>query len=1074
VKEIFAARAGGAQRGKLKFKEVKLKIETWILGGSLRGAFNLPKETVREPADKRAGTTFLKGFWIPPELLGMGMIIFLISVSFGQFSSSTFGSMNARHLGPAVMSGRITAIDAVNDDSRIVYVGTAGGGLWKSVTGGTLFKPVFDKYCQSIGAVTIDQKNPDIVWVGTGESNMRNSVGIGKGLYKSEDGGETWELMGLENTQHIAKIILDPNNSNRVYVAVPGPLFNDSEERGLFKSEDGGRRWEKILYVNERTGCADIVLDPKNPKIIYASMWEFRRQPWAFASGGVGSGLYKSYNGGETWERIDKDFTEPGSALGRICLAISPSDPNIVYAIAESQKTGLFISRDGGKTWRRTNSVGNVVSRPFYFSVLMVDPSDPMRVYRPAFSLSISDDGGESFRDASTEGGWIHSDHHALWIDVKNPNHLYLGTDGGVYVSFDRGNNWMFLNNLPVSQFYHVSYDLEKPYNVYGGLQDNGTWMGPSSAPGGVRGQYWRTVSGGDGFWVFPDLKDKEYVYAESQGGEIIRFNKLTNERKSIKPYELSGEPKLRFNWNTPIHASPNNREVLYIGAQYLYKTTDKGESWQRISPDLTTNDSTKQRQDLSGGVTPDNSSAENHCTIFAICESPVDEKIIWVGTDDGNVQVTTDGGESWRNVVSSIPGLPQNTWVSSIDASRFDRNTAYATFDGHFSGDVNTYVYKTTDLGRTWKPLVKTGIGPAAVDQPSGYAYKIKQDIVSPNLLFLGTCFGLYISIDDGSRWAKYTSGVPHEVEIRDIVIQPEYDDLILASHGRGIIIIDDISPLRHLTLDLLKRDVVILPSKPGYVDPPSLGGGFSSQAGEYSAPNMATDAVICYYLRERAVIGDFKIEILNDAGEVVARLPGTKRKGINRITWNMRMKPPRVAPGVRPTFAGNIGPMLPEGVYTIKLYKAEQIYTGRIELRSNPNSIHSAEDRALQRKIGMEVYGMMEDLAYLAANVKTVLEQVKKQKLTETAAKLDSLQKTIAVSREAAGITGEEQLRERIADLYGDVLFYYGRPTQSQMSRVAGLKLELQTMQDTFAEIIQSLSNIKTISREEWDRYK
>ena len=426
-----------------------------------------------------------------------------------KITSSTFGSIEARQIGPAAMSGRITAIDAVNKESRIIYVGSAGGGIWKSINGGASFKPVFDKYNQSIGCITIDQKNPQIVWTGTGECNMRNSVSVGDGIYKSEDGGDTWKNLGLENSEHISKIVIDYSNGNTVYAAVPGALWSDSQERGLYKTTDGGRTWLKILYVNEKTGCSDIEVDPKEPNRIYASMWQFRRTPWSFTSGGEGSGLYKSEDGGKTWKHIDKQFS-PDGLLGRICLAIAPTEPKNIYAMVESKKTALYSSNDFGENWTKESATENAVARPFYFSTLVVDPTDAKRIYRPTFNLSISVDGGKSFSEPSFESGWVHSDHHALWVDPLNPSHLLLGTDGGVYMSLDRGYNWRFLNNLPVSQFYHVSYDNDDPYNVIGGLQDNGSWAGPSRNANGIKNGDWKMIGGGDGFWAWRDKLDKD------------------------------------------------------------------------------------------------------------------------------------------------------------------------------------------------------------------------------------------------------------------------------------------------------------------------------------------------------------------------------------------------------------------------------------------------------------------------------------------------------------------------------------------------------------------------------------
>lgn len=975
-------------------------------------------------------------------------------------TSALFGALTARQIGSAAMSGRITAIDGVNKDPRILYIGAAGGGVWKTINGGAVFKSVFDKYAQSIGAITIDQKNPDIVWVGTGESNMRNSVTIGNGIYRTDDGGDNWKRMGLDNTQHIAKIIVDPSNSNVVYVAAPGPLWGDSEDRGLYKTTNAGETWEKVLYIDEKTGCADVIMDPKNPNVLYASMWQFRRKPWAFSSGGEGSGLYKSIDGGESWDRIDQSFTEDG-VLGRVCLAISPSDPKKIYAIAESRNTGLFESNDAGATWKRNSATGNVVARPFYFSVLAVDPTDSKRIYRPAFDLSMSDDGGQSFREASFEGGWVHGDHHAIWINPNNPQNIYLGTDGGLYVSYDRGNNFIFFNNLPVSQFYHVSYDMKKPfYNVYGGLQDNGSWMGPSNSPGGIKNSDWKSVGFGDGFWVMPDWSDENYVFWEWQGGNFARFDKRTNENKDIKPQSMNSEVKLRFNWNTPVHQSVLNPGTIYIGSQYLYRSRNKGDTWERISPDLTTDDPDKQKQEESGGLSVDNSSAENHCTIFAICESPIDANVIWAGTDDGNLQVSENGGISWNNVVKNVPGLPKNAWVSSVDASPFEKNTAFVTFDNHALGDMKTYIYKTIDMGKTWSPIATSDI--------VGYAHKVKQDLVNPELLFAGTTWGLFISIDGGVSWAQYNSNVPN-AEVRDIAIQPETNDLLIATHGRGVIIVDDLTPIRNITQDMLNSDVVLIPTRQNYVSGGLLGGNFPDQAGMFVGPNATEDAVIMYYLKDRVVTGDVKLDIYDQQGNLLKSVPGTKRKGINKVTWDMRHKPPKVAKGVRPDNSGFFAPFVPEGSYIVKLVKGDKVIEGTLDLKVHPGMQHTKDEISQQYETAMKLYKMEEDLAYVVENINKVKDQtekmIKEDKLSESTGKalinkLEELRVTLVATKEGR-ITGEEQLREKLGSVYTSITFYNGKPTDSQVEKVPVLEADLEAAKKKVNDIYNNYLN-------------
>lgn len=961
-----------------------------------------------------------------------------------KLTSAMLGGYPARQIGPAEMSGRITCIEAVNANPRVIFIGTAGGGVWKSTNAGTTFSPVFDKHTQSIGWLAIDQKNPETIWVGTGESNMRNSVSVGTGIYKSTDGGTNWRYMGLDSCERISKVIIHPKDPNILYVSVPGALWSDSKARGLYKTTDGGKTWKKILYVSEKTGCADVVIDPFDPETIYASMWQFRRTPYSFSSGGKESGLFKSTDGGKSWKKIQNGLD--GTEFGRMCIAASPVDKGKLYLVAESKNTYFYSSTDGGENWKKRSSTDNVTWRPFYFSLLMADPVDAKRVYRPGLNFSFSDDGGNSWKDASFEGGWVHSDHHALWINPNNNSHLILGTDGGVYQSLDRGNSWTMFKNLPVSQFYHVSYDLQTPYNVYGGLQDNGSWFAPSASRGGIENKDWTECGGGDGFWVQPDLTDSNIIYSESQGGDIVRYNKITNEYKDIKPYPNAGEPKLRFNWNTPIVTSPTNPKTLYVGAQYLYRTRNKGQTWEKISGDLTTNDSKKQEQEKSGGLSVDNSGAENHCTIFTICESPKDENLIWVGTDDGNLQVTTDGGKVWNNVVKNIKGLPPATWVSSIDASPFDKNTCFVTFDGHATGDMKTYVFKTTDLGKTWTSLTTNEI--------KGYAHKIKQDIVKPELLFLGTEFGLWLSIDAGKSWINYKANVP-PVAVRDIAIHPVKHDLILATHGRGVIILDDLSPIRALNNFVLSTEICFLPSKEVFLGGDKFGGAFPN--GGYSGENPAEEMTVVYYLDKRITKGKVELQVLDANGKLITSLPASKRKGLNKASWNMRLKPPRVAKGVKADFAGFIGPAATEGKYTLRLVVNDKTLEQTVNLKLDKDSKISEEDRKLQQSSTMRLFKLHEDLAFLSQQVRSVTDtafarsEIVKDKnynlaLDAWEAKADAFLKTLSASIAGTAITGEEKLREKITELYWKLSGSLSRPTDSQLGRIAGLEKELQ----------------------------
>jgi len=640
------------------------------------------------------------------------MLLLLVCVATAQqnvrFDAATVSGLPARNIGSATMSGRISALDAINDRGRFtMFIGSASGGVWKSVNGGTTFTPVFDREpVQSIGAVAIDRKNPQNVWVGTGETWVRNSVSVGDGIYKSTDGGENWTNVGLKDSEHIAKIIVDPRDSDTVFACATGHLWNDNEERGVYKTKDGGKTWRKVLAgANPATGCAMMSMSAAEPNTLFAAMWDFRRYGWTFRSGGPGSGLFKSTDGGEHWTEITEQNAKglPAKPYGRIAVTVSPSKPETVYALIEAKNSALYRTDDGGANWKKLDASSYMVWRPFYFANLIVDPKDENKVFKPDLILLLSVNGGRSFSNVSNAA---HGDFHDVWIDPENTNQIYAGDDGGLWRSVDGGTRWEHLMNLPVSQFYHVSLDNADPYNVYGGLQDNSSWVGDSSYPGGVTNSRWENMYGGDGFWTFEDPADPNYIYAEAQGGTIGRVNRHTHEVRSITPYALYGEKKLRFNWNTPIHMSPNEKGTIYIGAQFLFRSRDHGQSWERISPDLTTNDPEKQKQEESGGVTIDNSAAEMHTTIYSISESPRNGQVIWVGTDDGNLQITRDGAKTWTNVVGNVQGLPKFSWVSTVEASRFNEGVAYATFDRHTFGDMKPYLYKTADYGKTWTEL--------------------------------------------------------------------------------------------------------------------------------------------------------------------------------------------------------------------------------------------------------------------------------------------------------------------------------------------------------------------------------
>jgi photosystem II stability/assembly factor-like uncharacterized protein len=755
--------------------------------------------------------------------------------------------MKARSIGPAAMSGRVAAVAAVESDPEIIYVGGATSGLWKSTDGGLTYDPIFDDQpVAAIGAVAIFRRNPDVVWVGTGEGNPRNSASVGNGVYRSLDAGRTWQHLGLDKTERIRRIVLHPTDPDVAYVAASGREWGENPERGIFKTTDGGKTWKRILFVDERSGGSELVMDPANPNKLFATLWDYRRWPWFFRSGGPGSGLYVTYDGGDTWKRLTEDDGLPKGNLGRIGLAIAPSEPRIVYALVEAEGDNVVLrSEDGGRSWQTANRDQSTSERPFYYADIRVDPQWPSRVYSLTARLRVSDDGAKTFRPLGHSRD-IHGDYHALWIDPHDGRYLIAGEDGGVGISHDRGDTWQFAADLPFGQYYHVAVDMDVPYNTYGGLQDNGSWRGPSAVweMGGIRNVHWQIVGGGDGFVTLPDPRDSRAGYSESQGGEIGRFDLRAHERKRIKPAELSADPakRLRFNWNAAIAQDPFDPATIYLGSQYVWKSTDRGETWTPISPDLTTNNPDWQHQDQTGGLTIDDSGAENYCAILTIAPSKVERGVIWVGTDDGRVQVTRDGGKSWTSVEANVPGVPAHTWVPQIRASTYDGGTAFVVFDDHRRSSWTPYVYRTDDYGKSWKSLAAGNLW--------GYALSVEQDPVDRDLLFLGTEFGLYVSFDGGGHWLAWKHGLP-TVSVMDLVIHPRDFDLVLGTHGRAIYILDDITPLRQITASSLQEPLHFYQGMPALEHRVTQGpGAYEPGSGEFRGENRPYGALLTYSL--------------------------------------------------------------------------------------------------------------------------------------------------------------------------------------------------------------------------------
>lgn len=963
-----------------------------------------------------------------------------------------FGSLSARQIGPAVMSGRITDIAGHPSNNRIIYAGTAGGGVWKSTNGGATFKSIFDDYNQSVGIIEVDPNNPDnVVWVGTGETWVRNSVSFGDGLYKTVDGGNTWNKIGLENSDRISGIAINPNNSDEVYVGVLGALWGDSDDRGVYKTSDGGQTWTNILAGMKDTGCSDLFMDPKDPNTLYAAFWQVRRTAYSFSSGGPNSALYKTTDGGKTWDKIHNGF--PSGDLGRIAIGVAPSDPNILYSVIESKdKKGLYRSEDAGKSWTFMNGDFELAVRPFYFSRIVVDPKNSDVLVKAGLSGSISRDGGKTFKNL----GAMHSDIHDVWFDIHDSDRFYVATDGGLYRTWDGGTTMEMVESLPVSQFYHVSVDNDEPYKIYGGLQDNGSWFGPSSSPGGIEPGDWVSVGAGDGFRVYRH-PTKKIVYSEMQGADNIwRYDVEKNNIKNIRPFPGKDEPKYRFNWNTPIQISPHHPDRIYVGSQFLLRSNDMGNNWERISPDLTTNDPAKQNQSSSGGISNDNSGAENHTTIFTIAESPLDENVIWVGTDDGNVQVTQDGGKTWTNVVGNIPDLPKNTWAYHIQPGNFGKGTAYAVFDGHAQNDFKPYAYKTTDFGLTWTSVISKDV--------HGFAKHILEDLENENLLFLGTELGLFVSIDEGKNWSKFTNNMP-SASVHYMAMHPKTNDLVLATHGRGIIIIDDISPLRQIRPEILNEEVYFLKSPPMVMWEESDFGG-SSQAVTFVGPNPDKSGKIIYYLKKRHTFGAMTLEIFDDNGKKITSLDPGKQKGINIVGWSFTGKAPKVAKGKTFSFGGFGAPRVPAGTYKVVMKKGKEQFETTLELVYDERAGISLESRKAQGKMAKELFDMTQDLAYLVYQVDSYLDYAEKIKASDPKSsksmtafinELNELKERLVITTGDNYVdTAEPELREKISQLYGVVIANFDRPSVIQEENKNTLNEKLKESQNKFTSII------------------
>ncbi|UCF40689.1 MAG: glycosyl hydrolase [Gemmatimonadota bacterium] len=874
-----------------------------------------------------------------------------------ELNSSLVSGLELRNIGPALMSGRVIdiAVDPVKRSTW--YVAMASGNVWKTENAGTTWTTIFDKYgSYSIGDVTVDPNNRFVVWVGTGENNSQRSVGYGDGVYKSLDGGRSFKKVGLENSEHIGRIIVDPRNSDVVYVAAQGPLWAAGGDRGLYKTTDGGATWTRVLEISENTGVTEVLFDPRNPDVLYAASYQRRRHVWTLLNGGPESGLYKSTDAGATWRKINKGL--PSGDKGRIGLTISPIDPDVLYAIVEAtgEKGGFYRSADGGENWKRMSDY--MSSSPQYYNEIYADPHKFDRVYSLDTRMMVSEDGGATFERLGEQ--WKHVDNHALEFDPDDPDHLIIGCDGGLYETWDRGKSYHFFANLPATQFYKVAVSTDTPfYYVYGGTQDNNTQGGPSRTTNvhGIRNSDWFITVGGDGFDPAVDPEDPNIVYSQWQYGGLIRFDRRTGEQIDIKPQEEKEGPPLRWNWDSALLISPHAASRVYFSAQIVFQSDDRGDTWRAISPDLTRN-MDRNRLEIMGRVWSVDAVAKNRSTSFygtvvALTESPLVEGLLYAGTDDGLIQVTEDGGANWRRI-DRVGDVPEMTYVNDLEASLHDPNTVYAAFNNHKMGDFKPYVYMSTNRGRSWTSI--TGNLPQR-----GSVYTIAQDHVNPNLLFAGTEFGVFFTVNGGQKWVQLKGGMP-TIAIRDIEIQRRENDLVLASFGRGFFILDDYTPLRELSDGFAQqREAHIFPVKRAwmYIEQRTLGGGEKASQGAsfYTAPNPEFGATFTYYLRDalktreaqrqeqegklakagqdtpypawEALKAEDREEdpavtliVRDEGGNVVRRIAGKTGKGIHRVTWDFRYPaytPTRLGGGGG--FGGGDGPMALPGTYTVSL---------------------------------------------------------------------------------------------------------------------------------------------------------
>jgi photosystem II stability/assembly factor-like uncharacterized protein len=924
-----------------------------------------------------------------------------------------YAGLTFRNIGPATMGGRVDDLAVLESNPAVFYVGTASGGLWKTLNNGTSWEVLFDDLDDvvSIGDIAITPEDGNTVWVGAGENNNRQSGSWGNGVYKSIDGGHTWKHMGLRDSKHIARIIIDPIDHDIVYVAALGSLYGPGKERGVFKTTDGGLTWTNVLFVNENTGATELVQDPTNNKVLYAATYQRQRAFWGMNGGGPGSAIHKTSDGGRTWTKLTNGI--PPGDLGRIGMDVYRKNPNIVYArIEHPSESGTYRSDDAGLTWRKMSDVN---PRPMYFSQVRVDPTNDLRVYVLGVQIHISDDGGRTF----IENGVLHSDHHAMWINPNNPNHIIDGNDGGVGISYDKGKTWEGIYNMDLAQYYHVGYDMATPYNLCGGMQDNYTWCGPSAvrSRNGIVNDDWTQIQGGDGFEAVIDPTDPRIIYAESQDGNIVRVDRVTNERKAIRPLPARGEPPLRWNWNTPIHISPHNPKTIYVGANKVFKSTDGGQSFTAISAELT---QALDREGLSlmGVVGKDvriakNDGVQSYGNLVQVVESPRQAGVIYAGADDGSVQVTKDGGKTWTNISSRFPNGPKNAYVSGLVASAHDPNTVYVAFDGHMNDDYNNYLYASADGGNTFRSISE-GI-------PKGQVVNtVQEDPKNPAVLYAGTEFGLYVTPDRGGSWDRLRANLP-TVPVHEIQIHPRDNDMIVATHGRSLWILDDATPIQQAA-EARRADAFLFDMRPAMQYNLANDRGFVTDK-PFRGKNPEYGAPISYYLRSEAK--QVALRIRDASGAQVREITGTdlrnaRRAGINRVNWDLRHQPlpPAAAPdqggrgggGGGGGGGGNNGPNVMPGEYRVTLVvDGRDVATKTVRV----NGDVAVQMTDAERKTWHDTALALHDLQKTANEAADAVAELSRQfQALETVVKS-------ATTVPAAGTTAMGEIAKRLADL-------------------------------------------------------